>query len=213
MDVFDDTKYKHTHNMVKIIDNNLLTRLKQANINEPVQELYRNHFEPVVFYLRGMGCSEQDAQDIFQESILVLIEQVKEDKFRGDSTVKTYLTGIARNLYLNEIRSSSRRNNREEMYMKGSNDVEADVHHRMYSRENSGKLKELFKVIGEPCKKILSGYYFNNMPMKQLLLITHYDNEQVLRNKKAKCMRHLKDLITTNKELNELFKTYLTYAQ
>ena len=51
------------------------------------------------------------------------------------------------------------------------------------------------------------------MPMKQLLLITHYDNEQVLRNKKAKCMRPLKDLITTNKEVTELFKTFLTYVQ
>ena len=83
--------------MVKIIDNNLLIRLKGNNINEPVQELYRSYFESVVYYLKGLGCSEEDAQDIFQESILILIEQVQQDKFKGDSSVKTYLTGIKHN--------------------------------------------------------------------------------------------------------------------
>ena len=199
--------------MVKIIDNNLLIRLKGNNINEPVQELYRLHFESVVYYLKGLGCIEEDAQDIFQESILILIEQVQQDKFKGDSSVKTYFTGIARNLYLNTIRSKTRRSSREELYVQENSDAEPDAHHRIFSRENSEKLNQLFEAIGEPCKKILSGYYFLNMPMKQLLLITHYDNEQVLRNKKAKCMRHLKDLITTNKEITELFKTYLTYAR
>lgn len=207
------THYKHTHNMVKIIDSNLLLRLKSQNINEAVQELYKLHFEPVVYYLKGLGCSEEDGQDIFQESILILIEQVQQDKFRGDSTIKTYLTGIARNLYMNDMRSKNRRSNREELYAKENSEEEQDAHHRIFSRENSEKLMQLFETIGVPCKKILSGYYFHNMPMKQLLLLTHYDNEQVLRNKKAKCMKHLKDLITTNKEITELFKTYLTYAR
>lgn len=212
--VFEVTNYRHTHNMVKIIDSNLLIRLKGSNINEPVQDLYRSYFESVVYYLKGLGCNEEDAQDVFQESILVFIEQVQQNKFRGESSIKTYLTGIARNLYMNEIRSSSRRVNREELYFKDSSDVaDPEVHHRMFSRENSKRLMQLFEEIGEPCKKILSGYYFENMPMKQLLLVTHYDNEQVLRNKKAKCMKHLKHLITASKEITELFKTFLLYVQ
>ncbi len=203
-----------THKMTNIIDNNLLIRLKGSNINEPVQELYKNYFESVVYYLKGQGCNEEDGADIFQESILVFIEQVQQDKFRGDSSIKTYITGIARNLYMNELRSKGRRANREEFYAKDNfSEVEESVQHRMYSNENSKKLMQLFEEIGDPCKKILSGYYFENMPMKKLLLLTNYDNEQVLRNKKAKCMKHLKDLITTSKEITELFKTYLTYAQ
>lgn len=212
--VFEVTKYKHTHNMVKIIDSNLLLRLRGSNINEPVQELYRNYFESVVYYLKGLGCSEEDGQDLFQESILIFIEQVQQNKFRGESSIKTYITGIARNLYMNEMRSSSRRSTREELYSKEMiEEAEPDAHHRMFSRENSNRLMQLFEEIGDPCKKILSGYYFENLPMKQLLLVTHYNNEQVLRNKKAKCMKHLKDLITTNKEITELFKTFLTYVQ
>jgi RNA polymerase sigma factor (sigma-70 family) len=212
--VFEVTKYKHTHNMVKIIDSNLLIRLKGSNINEPVQELYRSYFESVVYYLKGLGCREEDGQDLFQESILVFIEQVQQNKFRGESSIKTYITGIARNLYMNELRSSTRRTNRQELYAQENfEEAEPDAHHRMFSRENSKRLMELFEEIGVPCKNILTGYYFDNMPMKQLLLVTHYDNEQVLRNKKAKCMKHLKELITSNNEISELFKTYLSYVQ
>jgi hypothetical protein len=70
---------------------------------------------------------------------------------------------------------------------------------------------QVFEEIGDVCKKILTGFYFENMSMKEMLVLFNYDNEQVLRNRKSKCMKHLKDLITTNKELTETFKTYLAY--
>lgn len=198
--------------MTSLFDNGLLPGLKQNNINQAVTELYKNYFESVTFWIRSQGGSEDDAADIFQETVLVFIEQVRNDKFRGESSVKTYLTGIAKNLWLNEIRSRDRRSNREVNYVRTEDDgVEQDAHHRMYNRENKQKLMQVFEEIGDVCKKILTGFYFENMSMKEMLVLFNYDNEQVLRNRKSKCMKHLKDLITTNKELTETFKTYLAY--
>lgn len=198
--------------MTTIFENSLLPRLKQNNINQPVTDLYKDYFEPVTFWIRSQGGSEEDAADIFQETVLVFIEQVRQDKFRGDSSIKTYLTGIAKNLWFNELRSRDRRNNREAGYVKmDDNNTEEDAHHRMYNRENKQRLMQVFEEIGDVCKKILTGFYYENLSMKEMLVLFNYDNEQVLRNKKSKCMKHLKDLITTNKELTETFKTYLAY--
>lgn len=198
--------------MTTIIESNLIPGLKQNNINEAVTELYSNYFEPVTFWIRSKGGNEEDAADIFQETVLVFIEQVRRDKFRGDSSIKTYLIGIAKNLWLNEMRSRDRRSNRELGFIKAdNNETVEDAHQRMYQRENKQKLVQVFEQIGDVCKKILNSFYYENLSMKEMLVLFNYDNEQVLRNKKSKCMKHLKDLITTDRELTETFKTYLAY--
>ncbi len=199
---------------MKIAETNLIAGLKQADINRPVQELYKNHFESVTYYLQSLGGNQEDAADVFQESILIFIEQVRADKFRGESSVNTYLTGIARNVMLNEIRSKTRRNVREEQYAAAENEEPVDeVLHRMFSKENSTRLARLFDAVGDSCKKILKGFYFDDLSMRELLQYTKYENEQVLRNKKSKCMKFLKDLISSSKELNETLKSYLKYVK
>ena len=192
----------------------LLSQLQQSSLNAPVTKLYQFYFEPVTHWLQSQGAGEQDAADIFQETVLVLIEQVRQNKFRGESKLNTYLTGIARNLWLNEQRSRLRRNNREELFA-GAMDTatEPDAQQRIYNRENRQKLLKLFEEIGNVCKSILTGYYFEKRSIKELLLVTNYENEQVLRNKKSKCMKHLKDLILNNRELTETFKTFMHYDQ
>jgi RNA polymerase sigma factor (sigma-70 family) len=192
----------------------LLSQLQQSSLNGPVTKLYELYYEPVTYWLQSQGAGEQDAADIFQETVLVLIEQVRQNKFRGESKLNTYLTGIARNLWLNEQRSRLRRNNREEVFAEAMETAtEPDAQQRIYSRENRQKLMTLFEQIGNVCKSILAGYYFEKRSMKELLVVTNFENEQVLRNKKSKCMKHLKDLIMNNSELTETFKTYLNYDQ
>ncbi len=187
--------------------------LNSSKVNDAVMQLYRTCYEPVTFWIQGQGGSEADAADIFQETILVFIEQVRQQRFRGDSSVPTYLTGIARNLWYNEQRSRSRRTNREEQYAGGGETISFDAEQRLYSRENRLRLLSLFEKIGDVCKKLLTGFYFENLSMKELLVITSYSNEQVLRNKKSKCMKHLKDLIEADNELTETFKIYPAYDE
>ena len=200
--------------MRTITEYSLIPALKKDNIDQPVTALYKQYYEPVTFWLRGQGVAEEDAADLFQEAVLVLIDQVRRDKFREDSSIKTYLTGIARNLWLNEMRTRSRRINRETDFSVRENETATeDAVSRLYNRENRQQLAALFEQIGDVCKQILTGFYYQNLSMKEMLALFNYNNEQVLRNKKSKCMKHLKELITSNKELTETFKTFLAYDQ
>ncbi len=199
--------------MTKSEETQLVTALNSNNINEPLQQLYRSCYEPVTFWIQGQGGSEADAADIFQETILVFVEQVRQNRFRGDSAISTYLTGIARNLWYNEQRSRVRRNNREEQYSNNGSAMWNNTEQRIYSRESRQQLMSLFEQIGEVCKRILTGFYFEKLQMKELLLLTAYSNEQALRNKKSKCMKHLKELIEADDELTKTLKTYPAYDE
>ncbi|MEJ7610241.1 MAG: hypothetical protein WKF88_03575 [Ferruginibacter sp.] len=45
--------------------------------------------------------------------------------------------------------------------------------------------------------------------MKEILMQTGYENEQVVRNRKYKCLKQLEKMITANPALKETFKNLL----
>jgi RNA polymerase sigma factor (sigma-70 family) len=196
--------------MMDILQQGILTELKQPGIEGPVRRLYENYFEGIVAQVCMNGGNREDGADIFQESVLVLIDKVKTGQFRGDSSIKTFLSAIARNLWLHELRTRNRRNAREAIYMKEANKNEESVD-SFFDTQNTGALLQVLEEVGHPCKKILTGFYYEEKSMKELLMQFDYENEQVLRNRKSKCMKKLKDLLTSNTALLRNLKTLLLY--
>jgi DNA-directed RNA polymerase specialized sigma subunit len=66
--------------------------------------------------------------------------------------------------------------------------------------------------LGEICKRILVYYYYENLSMKDIVLRLNYDNEQVVRNKKYKCMKDLNELLDRNSSIKNAFKELLVYG-
>jgi hypothetical protein len=59
--------------------------------------------------------------------------------------------------------------------------------------------------LGESCKSLLTMVYYENLSYKEILERTHFESEQVIRNKKYKCMKELTDLIKDNPTLKNFF--------
>lgn len=178
----------------------IIAELKEIDIERPVQLLYELHFNNIVSQICANGGNSEDGSDIFQDAVLILIEKVKSGQFKGNSSIKTFLSAIARNLWLFELRTRSRRKNRETLYT-NLEDTTTGTEEVFFSNKQHLDLENIFNEIGENCKKILTGFYYEEKSMKELLVDVAYENEQVLRNKKSKCMKKLKELIQNNKSL------------
>ena len=194
---------------------NLAQEFLQPDINRPVRYLYEHYFEDAATEIKLRGGSDDDAADMFQEAVLILIEKIKTGKFRHESSIKTFLVGIARNLWLFEKRTRERRSSREMLYTisEGSdiNTEDLDIGERIFSKSNTDVIQTLFNQVGEVCSKILIGFYYENSSMKNLLQRFHFDNEQVLRNRKSRCMKKLKKLLTDQPELLQQLKILSVY--
>jgi RNA polymerase sigma factor (sigma-70 family) len=188
----------------------LLLELQQADINKPVRFLYENYFEGIVAQVCANGGTREDGADIFQEAVIILVDKVKTGSFRGESSIKTFLTAVAKNTWLMEMRTRNRRNVREIKYMKSAETI-VEISDRISSKPTNESLNRVFNEIGETCKGILMGVYYKNKSMRELLNEFNYENEQVLRNKKSKCMKKLKNLLITNKELLQNLKNLSLY--
>lgn len=174
-----------------------------------IRFLYREHFELLSRYVINNSGSEQDAEDIFQEVVLAFISLVAARKFRGESSVKTFLFSLNRNIWLNELKRRGRAQAREERYEKQNEGQELTIDLAMELQQTRGNLMKTLEALGDNCKKILLLFYFENQSMKEILTQLPYENEQVVRNKKSKCLKKLEGLVKDNKMLYQQLKQFL----
>ncbi|HCY89206.1 MAG TPA: sigma-70 family RNA polymerase sigma factor [Chitinophagaceae bacterium] len=196
-------------NMRADVQDDLLKALQMSDINKPVRYIYDQWFKEINALLIMKGASPDDAADIFQEAVIVLVDKVKSGEYRGDSSLKTFLAGIAKNLWMFELRTRQRREKREQAYQ-SMEDVQTETRH--FEKDTFGLLNDIMSQIGETCQKILTGFYYQKKSMRELLQEFDYENEQVLRNKKAKCMKSLRDQIEKNPSVLHELKPLTIYA-
>jgi RNA polymerase sigma factor (sigma-70 family) len=178
-------------------------------LNESVKTIYRECFDMLCNYVMNNNGSRQDAEDIFQEVVVNFIDLVQKNKFRGESSVKTFLFAMNRHSWLNELKRRGREEKREERYETGKDNIELDAAHAMAQREEKKELMKIVSMLGEACRKILLMFYYDNLSMKEILDNTSFENEQVVRNKKYKCLKQLEQMINKDPLLMNSFKNAL----
>jgi RNA polymerase sigma factor (sigma-70 family) len=178
--------------------------------NEAILFIYQEYSRTTSSFMINYGASEQDAEDVFQETVIAFIGIVQKGKFRMQSSIKTFLVSIARNIWRNEVKKRQRSDYREQQFESGREQTEEDISELISEWEKKKQLRDLVYELGEPCRKLLMLFYYENLSMKEILSYLPYENEQVVRNKKYKCLQQLTEIMKQNPliagQLNELTK-------
>lgn len=196
----------------QLSDKRLIELLRSdTNPDEAIRYLYRTQYSMTAAYIKQNSGTDEDAEDIFQEVVMVFIEVLKKNKFRAESSISTFLYSLTRNIWLNELKKRGRAKLRDAVFEKGKETTEMDVGYLMINRELKFQLMQLVDKLGETCKKILLAFYFENQAMREILQNLDYENEQVVRNKKYKCLKQLEQMMTAQPTLANNLKSVLFY--
>jgi len=178
--------------------------------NEAILFIYQEFSRTTSSFMINYGASEQDAEDVFQETVIAFIDIVQKGKFRMQSSIKTFLVSIARNIWRNELKRKQRSDYREKQFESGRDQTEEDISELISEWEKKKQVRDLVYELGEPCRKLLMLFYYENLSMKEILNYLPYENEQVVRNKKYKCLQQLTEIMKQHPliagQLNELTK-------
>ena len=191
-------------------DGELLANLQSGkNINESIRVIYQDHFDQLSWFVMNNSGSMHDAEDIFQEVVISFINAIQKNKFRGESSIKTFLYSMNKHAWLNELKKRGRAMQRELNYGKDQDREDLDASHLIVHREARTQVIEIVDQLGGACKKILLMFYYENLSMKEILEKTEYETEQVVRNKKYKCLKQLEQMLNEKPLLKESFKKAL----
>jgi RNA polymerase sigma factor (sigma-70 family) len=184
---------------------------REQSLNEAILFIYKQYAASTSSFIIHYGGSEQDADDVFQETVVSFIDVVKKGKYRMEASIKTFLVSVAKNIWFNELKKRERSGAREKIFEYGRDQKEQDISHQIGDLEKKRQLRDLVDNLGEPCKKILMLFYYENLSMKEIVEHLPYENEQVVRNKKYKCLQTLTGYIKSNpaiaRQISEIVKS------
>jgi len=169
-------------------DEKVLELIKSGN-EKALEFLYRKNYRMVVKLIMKNSGTEDEAKDIFQDSLIVFWEKVKGNKLVLTSKISTYLYSVSQNLWRKELDRKAR--NSGEM-------VENSTHIDWEKKERVEIIQKCLKSLGEICRRILMLYYFDKLSMIDLAKEMGFANADTAKTKKYKCKNELDKLIKSN---------------
>lgn len=181
-------------------ESSLLKRLAQ-NDREVIEILYRKNFRIIQSLVITNNGTNEDARDIFQESMIVLYEKCRQGNFELNCQISTYLYSVARRLWLKRLSQMKRF---DEFADSGQFlEVNGDLSEHE-KNETSFRLMEIsMERIGEPCKSLLEAFYLQKKGMQEIAENFGYTNADNAKNQKYKCLQRLKKIFFSQKNLAE----------
>jgi len=89
----------------RLSDEEIIAGLRKRD-NPVLLYIYKNTYNPVKQLILNNAGSESDAEDIFQEALIIIFKKLKEEqKFELTSTFSTYIYSISRLLWLKHLRN------------------------------------------------------------------------------------------------------------
>ncbi len=91
--------------MKKLSDEEIITGLRKRD-NRVLQYIYKNSFNPVKQLILSNAGSDFDAEDIFQEALIIIFKKLRDaQEFELTSAFNTYIYSVSRLLWLKQLRN------------------------------------------------------------------------------------------------------------
>lgn len=174
--------------MPALSDDILIDKLKKEE-SASFGFLYKFYFPTIASFIKQNSGSDQDAEDIFQETIIVLLHKVRQPEFVLTSSLKTYLFAIAKNLWLKKLR------NDKHAVIVADDPTLIETQHLLTEQEenpNKEKVATWFQKITAHCQRILKAIFFLNEPMDNLMIKMGWKNKHTATNQKYKCIEQIR---------------------
>ncbi len=170
---------------------------------------YTEYLPVVRSWLMRNGCISEDADDLFQEALLVLYDKVRKDDFDLYVKLSTYLMSIAKYMWYNRQRKvkSNREVQWSEVDAAPEEMMENDLEYFLEQEKLYQKLESALDELGSPCKEVLEAFYMDNMSMEDISKLMDYTNANNAKTQKYKCLNRLKKIFNKAKDQDEQIRT------
>lgn len=195
-------------------DDQFIAGLRSGN-GEVLNALYKKYYNIVLKFIVNNSGSDEAAQDIYQETIIVVYENAQKTGFELQCQLQTYIYSIAKRLWLKQLRKSGKlvllKENAENDFVDAENDLSD---HELKEAEIE-KMNRSLEELGEPCSTLIKDFYVHKLSMDDIAEKFGYTNADNAKNQKYKCLQRLKkyffEKTTVETSIVELKKDYESY--
>lgn len=185
--------------MKKYTDQEIIQGIKSG---EPyaVKFLVRDFLPVIRYFISKNNGNEEDAKDIFQDALYIIIEKIYNNELVLQGTLSTYMFAICKNLWLMALDKQKAAKNYE--LRRSVSHVDNDFTEAVDRLFYENIFRQCFDEMDEVSQKILKMYWMEISPSeiaKKLGYTYGY-----VRKKKSECMKELKNRIISHPNYTEL---------
>lgn len=150
--------------------------------------------------------SDEEAQDVFQEALIVIYNKLVNKELELYCTFKTYLYSVSRLMWLKQLEKKKYKS--EEIYDENMTDLRVDdknILDQIETNERFRLYQKYFKQLNEDCRKVLE-LFINKVPLREIAEIMGYSSEKYAKKRKYICKEILINNIQKDPKYKELQK-------
>lgn len=166
-----------------------------------LQAIYQRAFPSLRQHVCTHGGSQEDAEDVFQETMLVLYRKANQPDFVLTSQFHTFLLGVGRKIWL---KKASRRGRRPETRLPAPEAAATpDWDAEIACQERYQLYREKLAELDEDSQRVLR-LFCEGKSMREIAEIMGYKSEGYAKKRKFQCKQKLMALIRADQRYQEM---------
>ncbi len=172
--------------MGKAKDQQLLQGIREG-APQAIQDCYTYYFEGLHRYILHNSGTKEDAEDVFQEVLVIVYQKSQSDSFVLTASLATYIYSIGKRIWLKRLRELKKQPITtqailtEDLMEETTDDIALQSKEYLYRKH--------FLLIGTTCRQLLL-LFFQGKKNREIAKKLAYTPEYA-KKKKAKCIRQL----------------------
>ena len=160
-----------------------------------IKHIYQELFPTIKYLIVKNSGNEEDAEDIFQDSLIIIFKKIRDNQLELSSSFRTYLYSVSRNLWLQKL-SKRKQFSREfsdiESFVQLPDKVMEDIYddevekYRLYQHH--------FLTLNDDCQKVLL-LFMKKLSLREIAVEMGYKTEKYAKTRKYLCKEELKKRI------------------
>jgi len=176
----------------------------RTNSNEVLTALYKKYYTIVLKLIVSNNGTQDEAQDVYQETIIVVFENVRKPDFELNCQLQTYIYSIAKRLWLKQLKKNGKTFLFKEDEENELADVTNDLNDHVKKEDDILKMNKSMQLLGEPCNTIINDFYVLKLSMDEIAEKFGYTNSDNAKTQKYKCLQRLKKYFFEKQTVQEL---------
>lgn len=165
---------------------------EEIDVDETLKDLYKK-WPDIKRYLKARGCNSTDADDIFQEALLIFIRKIEEPSFELTVAPFHYVRNTCKFLWYNQSRKQAK--NPKVEVPENLEDFEGEWFEKEMKFQ---QIEDAVSQIGKQCQQILQLFYGLGLSMIEVAKKLGIRNGGVAKTQKYRCLNKVKDIVRSN---------------
>ena len=190
--------------MIRFSDKELVEGIRNRN-NKVLVYIYQTYFPMICKHVMKNNGKQEDAEDIFQDSVIIVYEKLIKNELTLTCALKTYIFGICRNLWLQQLTKMKK------IQIDDSADIDKDIEltiDELLYYEEEKIYYHHYNKLNKKCRKLLE-LFFRKTPVKEIARRMNLSVSNI-KTSKFRCKEELFKSIKNDPQYHSLQNSYST---